>query len=112
MFDTAWFCESCSSLLNFHWFPLDWLCECGRQPPSIRKDVKYRARRTRIESAGGGGEGRRAKAGNGRTDKGSQRENDTETINRVFNQSLNYLKHHLGEQNEPPQPPACAGPAV
>lgn len=47
------------SLLNFHWFPPDCLCECGRQPPSIRKDVKYRARRTRIESGGEGGGERR-----------------------------------------------------
>lgn len=43
------------SLLNFHWFPPDCLCESGSQPPSIRKDVKYRARRTRIESGREGG---------------------------------------------------------
>lgn len=56
------------SLLNFHWFPPDCLCESGSQPPSIRKDVKYRARQTRIESGReGGGERRRAtpKAGKG-----------------------------------------------
>lgn len=41
------------SLLNFHWFPPDCLCECGSQLPSIRKDVKYRARQTRIESGRG-----------------------------------------------------------
>lgn len=56
------------SLLNFHWFPPDCLCECGRQPPSIRKDVKYRARWTRIENGRErGGERSRAtlKAGTG-----------------------------------------------
>lgn len=42
--------QAACSLLNFHWFPPDCLCESGSQPPSIRKDVKYRARRTRIES--------------------------------------------------------------
>lgn len=47
------------SRLNFHWFPPDCLCESGSQPPSIRKDVKYRARQTRIESGReGGGEGK------------------------------------------------------
>lgn len=60
--------QAACSLLNFHWFPPDCLCESGSQPPSIRKDVKYRARRTRIESGReGGGERRRAtpKAGKG-----------------------------------------------
>lgn len=53
--------QAARTLLNFHWFPPDCLCECGSQPPSIRKDVKYRARRTRIERGReGGGERRRA----------------------------------------------------
>lgn len=59
--------QAALSLSNFHWFPPDCLCESGSQPPSIRKDVKYRARRTRIESGGEGGGERRVtlKAGKG-----------------------------------------------
>lgn len=59
--------QAARSLSNFHWFPPDCLCESGNQPPSIRKDVKYRARRTRIESGGEGGGERRVtlKAGKG-----------------------------------------------
>lgn len=41
--------QAATSLLNFHWFPPECPCECGSQTPSIREDVKYRARWTRIE---------------------------------------------------------------
>lgn len=63
--------QAACSLLNLHWFPPDCPCERGSQPPSIRKDVKYRARRTRIESGreGGGGGGGATRKGRKRTDE-------------------------------------------
>lgn len=48
-FYTVWRMQAVLSLLNFYCFPPDCLCKSRSQPPSIRRDVKYRARRTRIE---------------------------------------------------------------
>lgn len=47
-FYTVWCTQAVLSLLNFYCFPPDCLCKSRSQPPSIRKDVKYRVR-TRIE---------------------------------------------------------------
>lgn len=97
-------------LLNFHWFPPGCLCESVRQSPSIRKDVKYRARQTRIVN---GGEGGRQKwratpvAGKGQImDKGSQRHNDkvdrigllgqiNGSLNQIFNPLFRSMKCNL-----------------
>lgn len=102
------------SLLNFHWFPPDCLCESGSQPPSIRKDVKYRARRTRIESGREGGgerEGERLrKAGKKALMRRRIKEVELRMIKRagagkwlfgqingVLNQISNYFMPHLAE---------------